>query len=103
MRLPAECRTMAEIRAEIDRVDAALVALLAARSGYIDRAAELKADLGWPARIDARVEEVVANVRRAAQAEGLPADLLEGFWRQLVDWSIAREEASLGPDGSGED
>jgi len=94
---------MAEIRAEIDRVDAALVALLASRAGYIDRAAELKAGLGWPARIDARVEEVVANVRGAALAQGLPPEMLERFWRQLVDWSIAREEASLGPDGPGKE
>ena len=98
MRLPAECRTMAENRAEIDRVDAALVDHLAERAGYIDRAAELTADLGWPARIGPRVEEVVANVRAGAEARGLPADLLEDFWRRLVDWSIAREEATLGPD-----
>lgn len=89
---------MAELRVEIDRVDRELVALLAARAGYIDRAAELKAVLGWPARIGTRVEEVVANVRAAAEAQGLPPELLEGFWRQLVDWSIAREEERLGPD-----
>ncbi len=98
MRLPGDCTTMAELRAEIDRVDAALVALLAERAGYIDRAAELKAALGWPARIGPRVEEVVAHVRAEAEARGLPAELLAGFWRQLVDWSIAREEAILGPD-----
>ena len=71
-RTAADCATMAELRAEIDRVDAALVALLAERAGYIDRAAELKAALGWPARIEARVEEVVANVRARAEARGLP-------------------------------
>ena len=95
---PAECKTMADIRAEIDRLDAALVALFAERAGYIDRAAEVKAALGLPARIGWRVEEVVANVRAGAEARGLPADLLEDFWRRLVDWSIAREEARLGPD-----
>ena len=37
----ADCTTMAEIRAEIDRLDAELVALFAQRVGYIDRAAAI--------------------------------------------------------------
>ena len=40
---PADCTTMAEIRAEIDRLDEDLVRLFAERAGYIDRAAEIKA------------------------------------------------------------
>ena len=94
----AECTTMAEIRAEIDRLDEALVALFAERTSYIDRAAAIKTELGLPARITPRVEEVVANVRRHAEAHGLPPDQIEKLWRKLVDWSIAREEAVLGPD-----
>lgn len=93
---PAECRTMAEVRAEIDRVDAAMVALLVERAGYIDRASALKPALGLPARIDGRVEEVVAKVRARAMAEGLDPVLAETLWRHLIDWSIAREEAVIG-------
>jgi len=95
---PAECSTMAEVRAEIDRIDGRLVALLAERSGYIDRAAELKPALGLPARIDDRVEEVVAKVRARAAGEALDPDLAEALWRRLIDWSIAREEAKIGRD-----
>lgn len=95
---PAECRTMAEVRAEIDRVDAAIVALLVERAGYIDRACELKPALGLPARIDGRVEEVVAKVRARAMAEGLDPVLAEALWRRLIDWSITREEAVIGRD-----
>ena len=93
-----DCTSMTEIRAEIDRLDEALVKLFAERAGYIDRAAEIKAVVDLPARIEARVEEVVANVRRHAVAEGLPPDLVEKLWRRLIDWSIAREESRLGPD-----
>lgn len=95
---PEDCTSMAQIRAEIDRLDEALVKLFAERAGYIDRAAEIKAEVDLPARIEARVEEVVANVRRHAVAEGLPPDLVEKLWRRLIDWSIAREESRLGPD-----
>lgn len=98
MRKPADCTTMAEIRAEIDRLDEDLVRLFAERAGYIDRAAEIKAEVDLPARIGSRVEEVVQNVRRHAVTHGLPPDLVEKLWRRLIDWSIAREENKLGPD-----
>jgi isochorismate pyruvate lyase len=92
----ADCATMADIRAEIDRVDAELVALFAERTSYIDRAAEIKTVIGMPARIGSRVEEVVTNVRRHAEAHGLPPDKIEKLWRKLVEWSIEREESVLG-------
>ena len=98
MRKPQDCVTMADLRAEIDRLDEALVAMLAERAGYIDRAAQIKAEVDLPARIDDRVEQVVQNVRRHAMTHGLPPDLVEKFWRRLIDWSIAREESHLGPD-----
>lgn len=94
----SECSTMAELRAEIDRIDAGLVDLIAERITYIDRAAELKPGLGLPARIDDRVEEVVAKVRASAVARGVDPDLAEALWRRLIDWSIAREEVILGSD-----
>ena len=96
MKTPEQCETMQDIRAEIDRLDAALIGLLVERAGYIDRAAEVKVGAGLPARIDARVEQVVANVRAEAGAQGLAPDLAESLWRQLIDWSIAREETVLG-------
>lgn len=92
----AECVTMAEIRAEIDRLDAALVALFAERATYIDRAAQIKIGAQLPARIEARVEEVVTNVGDHARAAGLDPALYEAIWRQVIEWSIAREEKVLG-------
>lgn len=94
----ADCNTMAEIRAEIDRLDAALVAMFAERTSYIDRAAQIKTAAQLPARITPRVEEVISNVRAHAVTHGLPPDQIEKLWRRLVDWSIAREETVLGPD-----
>ncbi len=94
---------MADIRHEIDRIDAELVRTLAERAAYIDRAAAIKAVAGLPARITPRVEEVVANVRGHAKAQGLSPDLVEALWRQLIDWSIAREETRLGPDSDRKD
>lgn len=96
MRAPQDCRNMAELRTEIDALDGRIIELLARRVTYIDRAAELKPAEGLPARIDSRVEEVVQRVRSRAETEGFDPVLAERIWRQLIDWSIAREERTLG-------
>ncbi len=93
---PESIPDMAALRREIDALDRALVALLARRARLIDRAVELKPGEGMAARIPARVEEVLDNVRREAAAAGWDVDLAEALWRQLVEWSIAREEKVLG-------
>ncbi|WP_395004256.1 chorismate mutase [Cypionkella sp.] len=95
MKSPADCADMKDIRAEIDRLDHALMALFAERVGYIDRAAQIKQVAALPARITARVEEVIANVRDHAERLNLPPEPYERLWRELIDWSIAREEAHL--------
>jgi len=96
MREPSELMNMAALRAEIDAHDRRIVALLADRARLIDRAIALKPAEHMPARIEARVEEVVANVRAAAGDRGLDPDLVETLWRIVIDWSIDREERVLG-------
>jgi isochorismate pyruvate lyase len=89
---------MAELRAGIDAIDAELVRQLALRARFIDRAAEIKLGVGLPANIPARVEQVIANVRAHATAEGLDPELAETLWRSLIAWSIAREEKAMAKD-----
>lgn len=100
---PRTCSSMAELRAEIDRIDGELIALLARRVACIDRAVVLKTEVGWPARIGPRVEEVAGNARAAAEAWGLDGASVEALWRQIIDWSIDREEIALGPDAAPSD
>lgn len=97
MRDPEQCRDMIELRAAIDGIDAELVALLARRARCIDRAIALKPGLGLPARIDARVREVLEHVSAEAGQQGLDPDLARVLWQQIVEWSIAHEERVLGP------
>ena len=89
---------MTDLRAAIDELDTQIVALLARRADYIDRASEIKQAADLPARITSRVEEVVAHVRARAGQEGLDPDLAERLWRHLIDWSIAREAVALGEE-----
>lgn len=88
--------SMTELRAEIDRIDEGLIKLLAQRAEMIDRAIEIKGANGIPARITERVEEVVTLVRKQAIDKGFDPDFAETLWRQLIDWSITREERVLG-------
>ena len=87
---PAECRTMAEVRHGIDRLDEQIVALLAERFRYMDSAARIKVDRD-SVRDEARKAEVIANARRNAAAAGVPPELVAEIWERLVEASIAYE------------
>lgn len=88
--VPKDCRTMEELRGEIDRLDVALVALLARRQAYIERAAVIKTTR-HAVRDEARVEDVIAKVLAEAGAKGLNASIAEPVWRTLIECSIAHE------------
>lgn len=96
-----DIQDMATLRAHIDALDARLIALLAERSGLIDRAAQIKARQGLPARIDARVEEVASLARIRAAEAGLDPDLAEAMWRLMMEHFIAQEDAQLGGKDGG--
>jgi isochorismate pyruvate lyase len=89
-----ECATMAEVRAGVDALDRALVALLRRRFDYMDAAARIKPARGH-VRDEARKAQVIANARAAAAAAGLPADDIARLWDMLVETSIAYELAAF--------
>ena len=91
MTIPApRCQNMAELRAEIDRLDVALVALMAERQTYIERAAQIKTKRA-NVHDQARIDDVIAKVVAAARAAGLSPAIAEPVWRTLVDRCIAHE------------
>lgn len=96
LKAPQACKTMAELRLEIDAIDIRLLDLLATRSQYIDRAVDLKRIEGLPARAVDRVAEVLNNVRVKAAEIGLDEELVETLWTELIEWSIERESRHLG-------
>ena len=89
---PAECQSMTEVRQGVDALDRALVALLAERQRYMDAAARIKPNRD--AVFDqARIDDVVAKVLKAAGPAGLSPDIAEPVWRLLIDRCIAHEFA----------
>lgn len=93
---PEACKSMAELRVQIDAIDIELITLLANRSGYIDRAVDLKKIEGLPARTTDRVAEVLNKVSATATQNGLDPDLARTLWGELIEWSIQREIRELG-------
>lgn len=89
---------MPTLRAQIDRIDRALVALIAERVGYIARAAEIK-QARSQVHDAARIEDVVAKVSAIARQHGIPAALVEPVWRELIAQSIAYEFARFDARG----
>ena len=85
-----DCETMAEVRAGIDALDRALVALLAERQGFIEAAARIK-QARDTVRDEARIEDVVTKVKAEAAKRGLSPNIAEAVWRQLIEASIAHE------------
>ncbi|OQW44087.1 MAG: chorismate mutase [Proteobacteria bacterium SG_bin6] len=86
----ADCTTMIQVRAGVDAVDRALIALLAQRFAYMDAAARIK-----PARAavrdEARKAQVLANVGAEARARGVPEAVAAALWETLIEASIAYE------------
>lgn len=87
---PDDCSNMQDVRAGVDAVDAALVALLAKRFAYMDAAARIKSDRD-AVRDESRKREVIANAVGLAEEMGVLTSLVADFWEQLVEASIAYE------------
>lgn len=96
LKSPKEIASMAELRAQIDDLDCALVDLLAVRQAHIDRAAEIKPGEGLPARIEARVLDVLDKVEARARLSGFDPVLARQMWALMIEEMIAREERVLG-------
>ena len=90
LKMPDACGSMQELRDAIDSLDARLVALLAIRQAYIERAAQLKTGRDQ-VRDPERIEEVVAKVLAEGRKAGLSVDIAEPVWRTLIEASIRHE------------
>jgi isochorismate pyruvate lyase len=94
-RKPQDCADLSQVRIEIDRVDNALVDLIAERFGYVERAWQIKLGLKQEASVPWRNQQVIDKVRARAVEKGVPPDLCEALWRQMIGWFIQYEEEKL--------
>jgi len=91
---PAECQSKEDVRAEIDRIDQALLALFAERHQYVTRMAQIKTD-PHEAFDPQRIEAVIARVRERSEALELDEDQAELIWRTLINWNVNYEKGII--------
>lgn len=94
IKLPAECTTKEHVRAEIDRIDLALLTLFAERHKYVSRMAQLKTD-PKEANAPKRIEQMVKRARERADELKADPDQIELLWRTLIDWNINYEKGII--------
>jgi isochorismate pyruvate lyase len=94
-RAPADCHDLTECRLEIDRIDREMVTSIAERLGYVERVWQLKLNEKMEAHVPWRAQQVIDKVRATAKEKGVPPDLCEALWRQLMGWVVQYEEEKL--------
>lgn len=87
---PVDCQTMLDVRAGVDEIDRMLVELIARRQGYMDAAARIKPSRSV-VRDEARINQVLANVKAEAEKRGLSWSIAEPVWREMMERCIAYE------------
>jgi isochorismate pyruvate lyase len=87
---PENCETMKDVRQGVDEIDRMLVALIARRQGYMDAAARIKPSR-TVVRDEARIQQVLDNVKAEAARIGLSWAIAEPVWREMMERCIAHE------------
>jgi isochorismate pyruvate lyase len=84
MKTPDQCENMVDIRAEIDRLDRQVVALLGQRFAYVKAASKFKTS-ETTIRAPERLQAMLQQRRVWAEEEGLDADAIEKMYQDLVN------------------
>lgn len=86
------CRSIEQVRSQIDRIDQQIVALLAERGAYVKQAAAFKTSTA-DVRAPQRVEQVIGKVVALAQAAGANPTVTEQVYRAMIAGFIDAELA----------
>lgn len=96
---PQNCKSLDEVRSEIDRLDRSLIATISQRQEYVYAAAGFKRN---EEQVHARERQrsMLAARRQWAETEGVDPDLIESLFRKLVDHFIRAEMSVLSEKNS---
>ena len=86
-----KCTSLAQIRQNIDMLDAQIVPLLGRRHYFVTQAANFKPSVAGVV-VQSRVEEIIVTVRSMAAETGSNPDTVENVYRSLIDAFTADEQ-----------
>lgn len=90
MKEPRDCKSLGEIRSQIDQLDRSLITAISCRQKYVHAAARFKRSEDQVHAHD-RQRSMVAARRQWAESEGVDPDLIEALFRTMVDHFIRAE------------
>ncbi len=79
----ADCKTIEEVRENINRIDREIVELISQRSEFVRQAAKFKKTTE-DVSATKRVEEVISKVRELAVENHLDPDIVEKIYRTMI-------------------
>ena len=98
--MPTTTTTLQDARTRIDEINERVVELLAERQAIVDELCEIKADADRSVRDPEREAELLAHVRSVAEERGLPPDLAEALFEEIMAHSVQRQRRRRGNDRS---
>jgi isochorismate pyruvate lyase len=90
MASPEDCKSLEDVRREIDRIDKEIIERIGQRARYVKAAAQYKTSEAHVAAPD-RFAAMLAVRRQWAEREGLDPGVIEEMYRRLVAYFIERE------------
>jgi len=85
-----DCKTLEEVRAEIDKLDIQLVDLIAQRSHLIRQAAAFKNSVD-EVKADDRIDFIKARVREHAIGLGINPNMISELFTTMIDEMVETE------------
>ncbi|MFB6097942.1 MAG: chorismate mutase, partial [Salinibacter sp.] len=98
---PSTPPTLEDARTRIDEINRRVVELLAERQAIVDELCEIKAEAGRSVRDPEREAELLAHVRTVAADAGLPPDLAETLFEEILAHSVEHQRRRRDEDSSG--
>lgn len=89
-----KCNSLEEVRQNIDRIDSAIIGLIAERGQYVIQAAAFKKTEDG-VRDSSRIERVIANVRQKAADSGADPEMVEALYREMISRFVSKEMAEF--------
>jgi len=91
-KLPHECTNIAEVRHEIDNIDAEIIRLLSARFDYVREVVKYKDGTTKSIEATDRRNTVIETRRLWAQEAGISPDIVADIYNRLVAYFIEEEK-----------
>ena len=90
MKLPQNCRSIEEVRKEIDEIDHTIISLIGKRFSFIKEIIKYKNSTD-DVFAEKRYQEVITERRKFASVHHVNPDLIEGVYRLMMDFSIKEQ------------